>query len=273
MKAIVVGAGLFGCIIARGLRDAGHVVTILDNRQPLAGSPPAACLVKQEWVASLGSDVVDPAMAFLRSKYTEHTINFGKDGTSSWFDPRELLIESEKFDVSLVTKRGGSTKHIVGGQHPQYDTWMEEDADLVVIAAGIWSQNLVNWVDLGLTGKMGTAYLYQGFSQDNLIESWAPYKQVVGFDRGDGYWISDGTAIIPKNYSLDRKEQSHARCYARITKWGPPEPKELTGIRPYTVEKPCFCKEVSPGLWVAVGARKNGTLLGAWCAQKIVSEV
>jgi glycine/D-amino acid oxidase-like deaminating enzyme len=188
-------------------------------------------------------------------------------------DPAEMLKPKSTHCTVTSLQSGGGNKPW-GVNLTQDDPVIPRDtfgADLVVVAAGYWSQELVPWVDLGLTGRAGSAWLYQGLQQNGFIIPWAPYKQIVGFDRGDGYWVSDGSAIKPENWTEQRKSASFLRCSLDPDQvLG--KPKELTGIRPYTKESPCLCKEVSPGLWVATGARKNGTLLGAWCAQKIVKE-
>lgn len=290
MKAIVIGAGLFGQIIARGLKEQGHEVLILDNKQPEAGSPPAACLIREEWCGKLGAGVYESSMKWLERRYVTYSkelVQFpnrtldhaqkGKRISCTWYDPNQLMpYQAYTIAVDKVTlDYGGSV--VVSGMVPNMvdgvlSTHHREStkADLVVVAAGVWSQELVPWVDLGITGKAGIAYLYPDVMQPGFIVPWAPYKQIVGFHRGDGYWISDGSAILRKNFSEERKQQSFERC--ALT---PKEAKEclnfqtLFGIRPYTKELPCFCREVAPKLWVAVGARKNGTLLGAYCAKKI----
>lgn len=279
MKAIVIGAGLFGQIIARGLKELGHSVTMLDNKQPEAGSPPAACLIREEWCGKLGAGVYESSMKWLEERYPmymKEMVQFsnralqvpGKRIACTWYDPKHLMpYESVNCSVdSIMSQADGRWAVRAKLAHINASSF----ADLVVVAAGVWSQELVPWVDLGITGKAGIAYLYPDVAQPGFIVPWAPYKQIVGFHRGDGYWVSDGSAILPKNFSETRRQQSFERCAL-----GPKDTdkclefKTLFGIRPYTKELPCFCREVAPKLWVAVGARKNGTLLGAYCAKKI----
>lgn len=279
MGAIVIGSGLFGQLIAKGLRVAGYDVTVLDNRQPMAGSPAAACLIRKEWCGKLPDGVFDAGMKFLGEHYqVEEKILFnlgagGKKLSAFWVDPRDML-KPKSVDCTVTGLQRVGMNKPWGVDLVQDDLVIPRDtlgADLVVVAAGYWSQELVPWVDLGLTGRTGSAWLYPGLHQQPFIIPWAPYKQIVGFDRGDGYWVSDGSAIKPENWTAQRKSASFMRC-ALVGAAEMLVPKELTGIRPYTKESPCFCKQVAPGLWVATGARKNGTLLGAWCAQKIAKE-
>jgi len=290
VNAIVIGAGLFGSLIARGLRNAGCLVTVVDSREPMAGSPPAACLIKPEWVKQLPKEVFDTGMAFLRSNYEVEEVSFHQQGTAFWVDPstmirprplniegRVLNIEHDKaIDKWVVAFLPAGNRQLHVPLH----------ADIVVIAAGIWSQPLVDKVmsiDLGLTGKAGTALLFQDRTAAPFIRPWAPYKQIVGFNRRDSFWVSDGTAIIPENYTEVRKAASILRCEWEydLRRYGKKRPfkfnpiefspyKTVTGIRPYSKREPCWCDQIKRNLWVATGARKNGTLLGAWCADKIM---
>jgi glycine/D-amino acid oxidase-like deaminating enzyme len=284
MRAVVIGGGLFGQIITRGLKEKGYAVYLLDNRQPAAGSPPAACLIREEWCGKLGDDVYQTGMKWLEERYPvyhKELVQFpnralqvpGKRITCTWYDPKNLMpYDSHHFAVHQLVQ-GGNLPWGAEGR------WIGDDvltndiigADLVVVAAGVWSQALVPWVDLGLVGKAGMAYLYPKVHQPGFIVPWAPYKQIVGFHRGDGFWVSDGSAIKPENFDEERRQRTFERCGLTPKESGGKalEFKELFGIRPYTKQLPCFCREVAPKLWVAVGARKNGTLLGAWCAKKI----
>jgi glycine/D-amino acid oxidase-like deaminating enzyme len=292
MRIIIIGAGLFGSLIARGLFDAGYHPLILDDQHALRGSAPAACLIKKEWCGKLPAGVYEAGMRFLHNHFLISKVDFGPKGKADWVDPRDMLLpgligtDTWGFKRAMVQQvlprlNGGwvvGTTNRVGGTEVF-------TADKVIVAAGYWSQALVPDVPLGLTGKSGSAVLFEGRSPHAFIKPWAPYKQIVGFDRGDGYWIGDGSAILAKNYDTRRQEESVQRCLNTVRQHpltGEPgiedklsslTYKVLTGIRPYTDKQPCWCDEVKPGLWVAVGARKNGTLLGAWCAQKIVSEI
>lgn len=281
VDAIVIGAGLFGQIIARGLMETGRKVHILDNQEPHAGSPPAACLIRKEWSGKLPEGVFDTGMKWLMDHYLLHEKKLHQFGntkiskvTAFWFDPKDLLAHRSACAAKADPPTQDGKRWTVGAQFSDGYTELYEKVPLVVVAAGIWSQQLVPWYNMQLVGKAGLATLYRDVKQPNFIVPWAPYKQIVGFDRGDGYWVSDGSAILTDNWSDQRKRESRDRCNLQLK--AEPEnrlvSKELFGIRPYTVQQPCICEQVKPGLWVAVGARKNGTLLGAWCAQKIAKE-
>jgi FAD dependent oxidoreductase len=282
---IVIGSGLFGSLITRGLRSVGQNVLLVNAYKPEAGSPPAACLVNSAWTQKLGTSVIDRGMEFLTSNFNYQSLNFTETTQSGkvktvlvgFVKPSEMLLEPDvDARVTVLTKDAGTGNHLVLGSTPQ--TEFVARARQVVVAAGVWSQKLVPHIDLGITGKAGCAFLYPewvgpGF---NFMSYWAPYKQIVGFQRGDGFWINDGSAIKSENWTAGHTLVSIDRCETELYKQRGTvaggllvEPTVLYGIRPYTTEKPCLCREVSPGLWVAVGAAKNGTLLGGYCAQLI----
>jgi glycine/D-amino acid oxidase-like deaminating enzyme len=277
---IVIGTGLFGSLITRGLTGMGRSVLLIGDERADAGSGPAACLVKPEWTKKLGTDVVDRGMGWLYERFVVHNLPFlertqsGKERTTLSFfvEPSEMLLKPQvKAQVASIAQGGPSRFNVITSNGVYH-------SDQVVVAAGVWSQQLVPWRNLGITGKAGCAFLYPewvgpGF---NFMTYWAPFKQIVGFQRGDGFWINDGSAILAQNWDGERTKDSDRRCEEELLKhrsmvrpW--PLPKVLYGIRPYVKQKPCLCEEVTPGLWVATGAAKNGTLLGAWCAS-VISE-
>lgn len=271
MKAIVIGAGLFGSLIALGLRRAGHDAVVIDDRRPLAGSIPAACLIKAEWCGKLPPGVYHDAMEFLKKNFLLHEVDFGFQGKATWVDPAGILVPELGIIRSTVKfLQYHRNRWQVHDKHGFFE------ADLVVVAAGAWSQVLVPDSKLNLVAKAGSAVLFPEVSgKPAFIKPWAPYKQIVGFDRKDGYWIGDGSAILQKNYTLSRERESVQRCLdaAPFPSLSHGRHKVLTGLRPYTDVNPCVCDQVKPRLWVATGARKNGTLLGAWCAQRIVGSL
>ena len=126
---------------------------------------------------------------------------------------------------------------------------------------------------------MGMALLFPGnHPPRGIIKPWAPYRQLVGFDRGDGLWVGDGTAIKVGNWTPQREAEVMAREYKLARRIGDVAPADemqrLYGIRPYSKEaKPCLLGEVSPGLWVASGGAKNGTVAAGYCAHVLAGRL
>lgn len=277
-KVAVVGGGLFGSITTRALRSRGHEVTMIDARLEEAGSNPAACLIKPSWVAGLGKEVVEQAMGELRSLYNVKTIEFAVGPLKqdvSWIDPLTILSEqSERGFVKKVTDDG-----MVVSEHD--GELRTRTFDHVVLAAGIWTDKLVPQ-GCGLSRvepRDGVAFLFPYARIDEpFIAPWAPYRQVVAFNRGDGLWISDGTALKPESLTEDRMADSMERCHLFLRERANKgkvhgnldEFLRMRGSRPYVAKaKPCYFEMETSHLTVITGGAKNGTLAAGWCASRI----
>ena len=265
---VVIGAGLFGQIIAKALAADGRDVLILDDARPYAGSRPAACLMKPSWFSSLGKGVYEPSLRLLDALYGVQDVAFkaGKllNATVHWIPPAKILEGNPVTQAKVLGVKGKLVYYqdLVDGQVK------EVVANTVVVAAGIWSEELLP--GLQQQGQKGIAFLKpREWIDQPIITPWAPYRQLVAFNRGDGLWVSDGTAIKAANWTMEREVTAFERCqkHVGINLNGS---VALTGIRPYAKgHKPCLLKEVEPGLWVASGGAKNGTLAAGWCAHEI----
>lgn len=268
-RAVIVGAGLFGHIIRDALARAGWNALILDNAEPEAGSRPAACLMKPSWFSSMGRDKYEPSLRLLDELYGVQDIRFklqpmrsgGRLGSATvhWCDPASVL-HNRNTQEATVTQVRPSVVWLSSGEFVH--------CDLVVVAAGIWTERLVPSVKQ--VGQKGVAFLWpEAKVKEPFIWPYAPYRQLVAFNRGDGLWSSDGTAIKVQNWTLERETTSLGRCAGAVGLTT--GPRALTGVRPYAKgHKPCLLEEVEPGLWVASGGAKNGTIAAGWCAHEIV---
>lgn len=269
IDAIVVGAGLFGQIINKNLTRAGLNSVMLDCQKSASGSAPAACLMRPSWFNSLGKSAYEPALRTLDKLYGLEDIEF-KVGPAKtkvhWCDPKEILAGKSLF--AKVEEVG-----------PGWVRTSRErfEARWVIVAAGVWSGELTRVPKL--SGRAGAAFLWPGEKVEApFIQPWAPYRQIVAFNRGDGLWVGDGTAMKPENFDGARRALSANRC-ARAVGLSADVPAAfggyeiLYGIRPYVPgAKPCFLN-MQPGLITATGGAKNGTLAAGWAAHKIVEYV
>lgn len=271
---IVVGAGLFGQIIAAHLRSLGQDVLVLDAGAPRSGSRPSACLMKPSWFSGLGSAVSDPALEVLDRLYGIQELSFRvgplRVDSVKWVDPSRVLapmFEPRTVDSvsrGLVTTRGDDGPRRHAAHH-------------VVVAAGVWTNSLLLRSGLpevrGLEGKMGLACVWSHRSiNEPFIRPWAPYKQLIAFNCGGlGLWVGDGTAIKTANWTQEREDQSIRRCAGAVGLES--QPHVIRGIRPYVPRaRPCYLEEVAPDIWVATGGAKNGTIAAGWCAHRLGEE-
>ena len=271
---IVVGAGIFGQVITKALRAQGRSVIMIDNQREEAGSKPAACIMKPSWFSSMGKDVYEPSLKLLDELYGVQDIKLnlrpmkvgGKIGSATvhWIPPMEIL--GEPFCEDKVTGVSPGHVHFMGGQ-----TW---SARLVVVAAGIWTEKLLP--QYKQQGQKGMSLLWPKMKiEEPFVHPYAPYRQFVAFNRGDGVWAGDGTAIKQENWTLDREYSIVSRAEGYLIPLGfePRDMQVLTGVRPYSKShKPCLVEQVNLGLWVASGGAKNGTVAAGYCAHRISTE-
>ncbi len=265
MSFLVVGAGLFGNIIAAALRARGASVTVIDDARPEAGSRPAACLMKPGWFSSLGKAVYMPALSLLEELYGVKTISFRMGITIQvpvkWCDPRSILKPPDVRGTVKTLRRGrkGYVAMLASGE--------KVSASTAIVAAGIWTPLL--FPRIKVTGLAGVACLWpRNHIEQPVIQLWAPYRQLVAFNRGDGLWVGDGSAIKRPNWSVQHTMDTIRRCEGLVGLKDPPQ--QLFGIRPYMSASPCYLEELEKDLWVATGGAKNGTIAAAWCASEFV---
>lgn len=275
IDVVVIGAGLFGSVIAASLSRSGYTVTTVDDARPNRGSRPAACLMKSSWFSSMGHSVYDPALLELDGLYGVHDIQFRVNGLASatvhWVDPRQILQVSDHWArVEDITKTGlhGSEAFVVRATDLQSGNEVEFQTSRVVVATGVWAEELVH-TSVPIRGQAGVAFLWPDVEMkaQPFISVWAPYKQIVAFNRGDGLWCGDGSAILEKNWSAQHEKRSLDRCSKAVNMYS--MPRVMYGVRPYAEARPCLLEEVERGLWVATGGAKNGTLAAGWCGAQL----
>jgi hypothetical protein len=135
----------------------------------------------------------------------------------------------------------------------------------VYIAAGIWCERFVP--GLGMRARAGAAFAFPG-ERAGRIQLLGRGRQAVAFVRDPGCThFMDGTA--EGEYTPEHDRQTLARA-AALGLTGNPAVR-YWGQRPYTPGGPVF-RQVSSRTWLATGARKLGTVLGAAFARRLVEE-
>lgn len=271
--AIVIGGGLFGCITTRKLRSEGRSVLLIDKCHLIAGSKPAACLIKPGWLNGFGKpEVIEQGMVALDDLYGTKDLTFkiGPLKTNiHWVDPKQILSEEKIYgDVVKVTLDG--TVILSTGE--------TFTANTVIAATGIWANEILPMEAKiqNLSNKDGVAFTWQGKVDPPEIMPWAPYRQLIKFNRADDeIWISDGTSNshllsnVPASMAIFERMKNRCQKFSgRIDL-----PKIVAGSRPYIkMDEKVYIKRVSNALWVINGGAKNGTFGAIHCSLIIEKE-
>lgn len=278
-NVLIVGGGLFGSFAAILAAKAGHNVTVFDDGREFAGSKPAACLMKPSWMSGLG-EIGREGLKIVDETFGLRVIPFRFAGATVdvfWVDPAEIFREAARVSRLVVepVREAG-------------DGWLDMEyaqrrpGGTVLIAAGVWSFDLLRsyfW-PVGkkpvMKSLVGAAFTFSGKPKEPTIRVWAPYKQLVSFEREPGTtWVGDGSAILAKNWTAERQADSLLRCSHFV--FPAPLPgqvpllKTQVGYRPYVEGyKAGYFAQLAPKLFVSTGGAKNGTVLAAYYAKKFV---
>lgn len=272
----IIGSGLFGSIIGANLRKNGRSVVFIDANYKEAGSKAAACLMRPSWLNSMKGEVLDRSMETLDSLYGMQQIDFDVAKVLpvkvNWIPPKKILVEKP-----LIGKVGSLVKtdegYLLKLSTPVVGYFEKIEARTVIIAAGIWTPQLIPMDEM--KAQAGVAFVWRDMTiQKPFITPWAPYKQLVGFNRGDGLWMGDGTSILWRNWSQETTKLSYLRCAKAIGRVGLGDSGRgrvdtFFGIRPYAQRPVCYLENPLPNVWVATGGAKNGTAAAGWCAYEI----
>lgn len=280
---VVVGGGLFGGCAAHALKRAGRRVAVVDDGRALSGSKPSACLMKPSWMMRLSTEVKDAGFQLLDSLFGLQELEFDvvlpRPGSRRQIvqhkvlrvEPRSVM-DFAKFD----TYKGTATSVARGGV--LLSTQVELSCNLVVVAAGVWTDKLLKSGRLSrLRGAQGVSFLASPPGDEladrhNTIRPWLPFKQVVAFriPNHDHWWIGDGTSVKCSSWSEEREEACQQRCAEELGLTYP-ELSRHVGIRPVIKgADPCLLEEVEEDVWALTGGGKNGTIAAGWAASKLV---
>ena len=271
--ALIVGGGLFGGTIAHALHAQGRKVVVFDDQRPNGGTAPSGGLMKPGWFAGLGKDVHEPALALLDRLFGVETVEFDIYAASLKIKREKVFRLRPKKVTKLPEGMLKIKRTVVSVRQGAVDTGDEEvyEAPLVIVAAGVWCRELMR--DVEVKALKGVSFQFNGELPVGIIKPWAPYKQIVAHQMVPGLiWGGDGSAILEGNWTAERIEQ----CKKRVRSIMPEGSRMLgavTGLRPKCPgHKPCLFEEKEPGLFVATGGAKNGSVAAGWVAHRILEE-
>src|SRR5437879_4791768 len=139
MKIGIVGAGVFGCVIAKALSKNDCDVTVFDCEKKEAASKCSGFLMKPSWFDGLGKKITEPALEMLAELYKIQNIKF-KVGPLRTLVYR--LDGNEVLDPELAVTR--KKKKVLGiGDERTIVTDpdnSEHQFDAVIVSAGYWTR-------------------------------------------------------------------------------------------------------------------------------------
>lgn len=264
---VVVGSGLFGSIAATLARAEGHNVTVISNEEKLAASKASGCVLAPSWLSSLERPQIDTAMSVLTGLYKVEDLafktNLFKTFKAQRVDPDTVLVKPDA--VGKVATVGDGVVTLEDGRRFR---------GRVLIAAGIWSQHLVEMPSI--KGLYGASVRFTGVQlAEPRIHVYAPYRQAVAINLNKRtVWMGDGTALTQATW-LKEEQQRVITTVGRAAKLFGLQGKHTVnvGVRPYVEgHKAGYFAQISPSTWVSTGGAKNGTVLAAWQAHRFIQE-
>lgn len=279
---IIVGAGVFGCVIAETFRRTGLFdITMFDHRDRMNGSIPSGFLMKPSWITMMNKRELDECFRLLDTLYGVRDIQLtvwptSKKVTAHHLDRNKVLYP----EVPVIEKTVLNIHPAIGAV--VYDTPERAmKTDIIIVAAGYWTNELLRKSLLGeikgFHGKQGVSFVYKGHCEP-FIRPWAPYKQIVAHEHCNPgeIWVGDGTAIKPENWTQERQLQTETRIAVAL----PDEIRSQNPIRQYGIRsfvkghKPCYLEHIgATTTWVVAGGGKNGTIAAAWAANRLMEEI
>lgn len=270
MKIIIVGTGVVGCVIGNHLQAQGHeVIWIGESRRPIA-SICSGGMMRPTWTADkVGNSAINEGLNLLNNYYglTSHilcvrSLKTNKRKNDGGFISVDMnnVLNVPRHEATIVSVSKGAAFANDG---------REFKGDVVIIAAGYWAGQLVPSLNIDLKGQQGIAFSFKRAIAEPLVAPWRPYRAVLAFNpQPDRCWASDGTAILPANWSQEHEAEAQKRVL-KITRFKEQDIRwARVGIRPYLRGEPGICERVSKGIWVATGGSKNSTILSTiWAVQ------
>lgn len=287
---LIIGAGLFGSMVAKHLRSQGIESLIVDRRDPLSASKCSSGIWRPGWAGKIASQVeqslpvisrytaIDTLPIFDADKEAETMIDFIDCNNILNEDFLEGDVVGCTFDDNRPNTKVRSVIVDVDG------TKIEIGCTELVICAGAFTNAILEKLKLpvlyGLDTHWGAVLHCREKLKHNFIQNWAPYKQLYGLNLiRDGKEVSYFTmGMSAKNpplggdnrtLAIGEKMEAAARGFKMKNIIEIPE-----GNRPFFVEKDTdFVNKHTVNVWSATGGAKNSTLLCGYVAQRIFQEI
>lgn len=286
-RVLIIGAGLFGSMVAKHLRSKGIDSLIVDRRDPLSASKCSSGIWRPGWAGKIAHQVEQslPIISLYTAVDTLNIYDADKEvETSIDFIDCNNILDEEFIEGEVV----GCSKETSGKVHSVYvevdGTKIEIDCEYLLICAGAWTNAVLEKLKLpvlfGLDAHWGAVLHCQDKLQRNFIQNWAPYKQLYGLNlvrngQEVSYFTMGMSAKNPprggdnRTLAIGEKMEAAARGFKMKQIIEIPE-----GNRPFFSEKDTdFVNRHGANVWSATGGAKNSTLLCGYVAQRIFQEI
>lgn len=272
---IVVGAGFCGVACTLEAERRGAKVLLIDWVHPFAASRAASGYVAQSWYKGAAQQRALCGLELAES----HGVRFDwtgadqvrTDGTrttkADWgvFDPLQFLdLRMPDGHATVTSVRATSFGAIANTPGSSLK------ANHVVLAVGAGTDKLLKnsaLPPIGVTGLGGRGILFSGKAPSRtLLKQTNPFHSYAVRPWGDGFRVGEtiehdaGKASTYVDKML-RATQPLVDAHARPT-------GELWGLRPVCANGPIIT-EITPGIVVATGGGRVGSLLAFWAATEV----
>lgn len=271
LDVAIVGGGIFGQVVAAHLHQSGRSVVLIDDARPGAGSPPAGCVVRPSWLMGKMSKVeIERCLGLLDGLYGLREVKFKLSPA-----PGSVTCHRVETNMILAGKTHYGKVEKIGSNFVTWDVGdpslvASTDARHVVVATGIWAQELCPWAPK-VQPRWGWSFRGPPVAEPR-IHLWAPYRQVVSFNMDDGRsWMGDGSALVKPTEVHRAKAEQRCRAHTALDMPGVPTFDVNSGARPVIpgLARPAYLEQGPDGVWCLTGGGKNGLAAAAWAAMEL----
>lgn len=280
---IIIGAGLFGSMTAKYLRDKGLTVQIIDSVEPMAASKCSFGVWKDGWIGKNIKHQYTDGLVTLQ-KYAEgineiEYINMDKKNSIEKLyqvDCKNIL--NEKFKLGRVASVNNK---IVFVDEKKGQIRYEANKAVIVCAGAYTDKILSNYKNQpAIDSYWGITFEVKSKIEMSKIQNWMPYKQKVAVTLPSGIVLfGDGASVKnPKNEDK-RVEKTSSRALDHLSEMLGAKArvsiiKINEGLRPYLQKGNLnMVNQHDKNLFSATGGAKNSTVLCSWVAQELYRQM
>lgn len=216
-RFVVIGAGLAGSLTTRVLRQAGHTVTVIDDRDNFSASQASSNLYIASWLKKFSNKGAKRGIEVLESLElpTDRVFDSGIADAMSvrHIAQRHVLVEPDH--IAKVTQLSHECVWAIEGSGPSQSE--ERYEGFPVVCTGYRGAELVPELAGKIQVKVGHAIMIPGRLKpgESSLRIVSPYThgKLYQFDE-DHIYFADSVALKPKSY-WDREKELKMRTLSR----------------------------------------------------------